>query len=127
MRAVAEIDADIAAALEARRPTVTRGRTDWRPAERADARLRALHAERDRAVAAARQIPMREPRGVTAEQAAGAGEVNVGGVWKPIVAHNRKSVSVVWNAGGGRTERETIPHTSLYPSDLRTVADEVAS
>ncbi len=116
---LAAIDAQIAAALERRRPTITGGRVDWRKAEAADNRLRSLMERREKLLQAARPVPQRTAKGVTAELAATATHVNAGGVWKRIVRHNPKSVAIVWGEGPG-AERETIPLSKLRAEDLRT-------
>ena len=120
MRSLEEIDADIDAAWARYRPVNTHSRTDWRQAERAHDRLGALLKERAAAVAAQRAADRkpseRPPKGVTVERARAATHVNVGGVWKPIIAWNPKSVVVLW----GGTDRERIPLARLTAGDLQT-------
>lgn len=124
MRPLDVIDADIAAAWGRYRPVNTHSRTDWRQAESAHDRLGALLKERAAVVAAQRAAarkPIERPaKGVTTEQARAATHVNVGGVWKPIVAWNPKSVVVLW----GGTDRERVPLARLSAGDLRTLTTQ---
>ena len=115
MRPIEQIQADIEAVASARLGPV-RGKQAARRVDANVSRADALRQELLAAQAAERPVPERPAKGVTVERARAATHVNVGGVWKPIIAWNPKSVVVLW----GGTDRERIPLARLTAGDLQT-------